>query len=520
MIRRTAATAITLLALLAGSVPASAAPPKLPDADTRAWWAITANLASDAREGRDTGSAAYAAAANWTAERFRRAGLKPAGENGGYLQSVPMRQVEVDPASARVEQVLPDGTRHRFGFLQEVDVVASESLPGELSAGLAFRGYCSADVMTGELGGKLVVCFGNRRRGAPLAGERVANAVKAGAVGVITVDDTGFTLEPPRWPSAYARTVTLKSPTTPNRQNATPTPTPTPVLLRLSAPAFAALIAGAGPDAAAILRDGAAMKPLPSFDIPGRIELGFRVEARDIASPNVLAMLPGTDPALSNEVVVVSAHLDGYGFGTPVAGDRLYNGAFDDAAYVATLIRLAERRAGKGFRRSVLFAAFTGEEKGLLGARWFTSHPTVAKEALAADINLDQLRPLFPLRILTMHAMDLSTLTETVKGVAQPMGIALRPDLEPERNLVHRADHWPFLEIGVPATGFLFGFNPGTEAEAKYRQWYIDRYHRPQDDLGQPFDPLAARDFNLFLYRLTAAVANQPERPRMLAPAR
>ena len=512
MIRRRMGAVAVLGWLLGASVSAAAAP-KLPDADTRAWWAITGNLASDARQGRDTGSPAYAEAARWTAERFRKAGLKPAGGDGGFSQSVPMRQVDVDAASARVELVAPDGTRHRLAFLEDVDVNASETLPVDLTAGLAFRGYCGADAMTGDLAGKVVVCFGNRRKGLPLGSERIAGARKAGAVGVMTVDDAGFSLEPPRWPAAYSRSVTLKD------DKATPSPAPEPVLLRLSDTAFAAVIAGSGQDAAALLRAGTTQKPLPSFDLPNRLALGFHTTSRDIASPNVLGLLPGTDPVLSKEVVVISAHLDGYGFGHPVAGDRLYNGAFDDAAYVATLIRLAERRAGKGFRRTVLFAAFTGEEKGLLGAYWFTRHPTVPKADLAADINLDQLRPLFPLKILTMHAMDMSTLTETVHGVADPMGIALRPDVEPERNLIRRADQWPFLEIGVPATAFIFGFDPGTQAEARYRTWYKDRYHKPQDDMGQPFDPLAARDFNRFFYRLTAAVANQDVRPRMLKPA-
>jgi hypothetical protein len=512
MSHRPTAALVTLVWLIGAGV-APAAVPKLPDSDTRAWWAITANLASDARQGRDTGSAAYEAAARWTAERFRRAGLKPAGDDGSFLQSVPMRQVDVDPATARVELVAADGTRHRLAFLEEVDVNASETLPADLTAGLAFRGYCGAEAMAGDLKGRIVVCFGNRRKGLPLGAERIANARKAGAVGVVTVDDAGFSLEPPRWPSAYARNVTLKT------DPAAPAAAADLVLLRLSDRAFAPFIAGTGQDAAAILKAGTTQQPLPSFDLPNRLALGFQVTARDIRSPNVLGLLPGTDPALSKEVVVVSAHLDGYGFGHPVAGDALYNGAFDDAAYVATLIRLAERRASKGFRRTVLFAAFTGEEKGLLGAYWFTRHPTVPKADLTADINLDQLRPLFPLKILTMHAMDRSTLPETAHRVADPLGITLRPDLEPERNLLRRADQWPFLEIGVPATAFIFGFDPGTEAEARYRKWYQDRYHKPQDDMGQPFDPLAARDFNRFFYSLTGAVANQDDRPRMLQPA-
>jgi hypothetical protein len=96
------------------------------------------------------------------------------------------------------------------------------------------------------------------------------------------------------------------------------------------------------------------------------------------------------------------------------------------------------------------------------------------------------------------------------------MGIEIRPDMEPDRHLLERADHWPFLKIGVPATGFVFGYDPGTEAERRYRQWYATRYHRPQDDMSQPIDFQAARDFNLFFYRLTAAVADDAQRPAFL----
>jgi Zn-dependent M28 family amino/carboxypeptidase len=217
------------------------------------------------------------------------------------------------------------------------------------------------------------------------------------------------------------------------------------------------------------------------------------------------------------DTVIISAHLDGYGFGEPVEGDALYNGAFDDAAYVATLIRLAEQRQGKGFRRSVLFAVYTGEEKGLLGSNWLSQHLTVPKANIAAVINLDQLRPLFPLKILTMHAIDDTTLATNVRRVATGMGIEVRPDLEPERNLNQRTDHWPFLHMGVPATNFVFGFDPGTESERRYREWYQVRYHRPQDDMTQPRDFQAAADMNTFFYRLTEDVANADERPAFVA---
>jgi Zn-dependent M28 family amino/carboxypeptidase len=115
-----------------------------------------------------------------------------------------------------------------------------------------------------------------------------------------------------------------------------------------------------------------------------------------------------------------------------------------------------------------------------------------------------------------MHAVDDSTLGATVKSVAGGMGIRVQADPEPERNLVGRADHYPFLRIGVPATGFVFGYAPGTEDERRYREWYQVRYHRPQDDMSQPLDWDAARDINTFFYRLTAAVADADQRPAFL----
>jgi Zn-dependent M28 family amino/carboxypeptidase len=227
-------------------------------------------------------------------------------------------------------------------------------------------------------------------------------------------------------------------------------------------------------------------------------------------------VLPGSDPALKDEYVVIAAHPDGYGYGTPVKGDNLYNGALDDAAYVALLLQYADDvKAGKLPRpkRSVLICAFTGEEKGLLGSTWFVEHPTVPKDKLVADINLDQLRPLFPLKILTVPGIDLTSLGKIAREVASAQHIELRDDREPERNLLHRADNWPFLRAGIPAIGFVFGFDPGTESERRYREWYEVRYHRPQDDVTQPMDFDAARDFNQFFYKLTDAVADTPEKP-------
>ncbi len=463
-------------------------------------------------EGRDTGSAAYLRAAEYVQARFKAAGLKPAGEGGTYYQIVPMHQVDVVPEGTSFVVERKSGAVP-IAFLQDLTIGAAASLPREFSGMLTFRGYCGKDAMA-DVAGKVVVCFGTKRMGLPSAGERGANARAGHALAIISVDDPYFSIEPPRWPAAYARSVTLV------RSEAASTVMPNAMpSMTLSAEAFTKLLAGSGQDAAAVLKAGGAKQPLASFEIPGTFTAKLHITQKEISSPNILAVLPGSDPKLKDEYTVVSAHLDGYGYGTPVKGDSLYNGALDDAAYVALIIQLADDiKAGKlpAPKRSILFCAFTGEEKGLLGSHWFVEHSTVPVSAMVADLNLDQLRPLFPLKIMTAEGLSETTLGQTAKEIAASMQIELRPDMEPERGLLRRADEFPFLGIHVPGIGFVFGYDPGTEAERRYREWYEVRYHRPQDDLTQPMDFDAALKFDTFYYRLVEAVANAPERPAFL----
>jgi hypothetical protein len=492
---------------LAGPALAAPAHPRdgeIRDADTKAWWRTTETLSGDAMEGRDLASPGYDRAAHLVAERFKAAGLKPAGENGSYFQEVPLHEVRVIKPGTSFTLIRDGGAQAPLAFLQQITVRADDGMPKTLQAKLVFRGYCAPQDL-GDVTGKIAVCFNSKRKAATTSAARIKAVQAAGAVGIIQVDDPWFTIEPPRWPAAYARTVAFA--------DAKPASTGGFVTMTLSAKAFATVLKGSGHDAKALLDDGGHVRPTPGFDIPAQLRASFATTTADYRSKNILAVLPGTDPKHVAEHLVISAHLDGYGYGEPVDGDRLYNGALDDAAYVALLIQLAERRHGQGYGRSVLFAAFTGEEKGLLGAKWFVAHPTVPVASLVGDINLDQLRPLFPLKILTTHALEDSTLGASVRAVAKGMDIEIRPDLEPERGLVTRVDSYPFMGIGVPATGFVFGYDPGTDAEARYREWYQRRYHRPQDDLTQPMDFEAATKFNAFFYKLTETVADAPDRP-------
>jgi hypothetical protein len=480
------------------------------DADTRAWWHTTETLSGDSMEGRDTGSAAYQRAAEYVAARFKAAGLQPAAENGSYFQTVPMHEVAATPRGTSFTLVRPDGTETALPFLQQITIVPTEDLPNRMEAALTFRGYCGKDAMA-DIAGRFVVCVGTQREGLPSGAARAANAREGKALGLINIDDPYFTIEPPRWPVAYARTVKLQA-----QRETVDKPRASLAILRVSAEAVDALFAGTGQDAAAILELGGTKQRLPNFDIPATLRVRLSLTGRDISSSNILATLPGADPKIRDEYVVAAAHLDGYGFGTPVNGDDLYNGTLDDAAYVALLIQMADDIKAHVLpapKRSILFAAFTGEEKGLLGSNWFVGHPTVPIEQLAADVNLDQLRPLFPLRILTAEALADTTLGEIARAVAAPLHIEIRADAEPERRLLQRADQYPFLTIHVPAISFIFGYDRGTDAEMRYREWYQIRYHRPQDDLTQPVDFKAAAEFDRFFYRLVETIANAPTRP-------
>ena len=479
------------------------------DPDTKAWWQIAEAISGDAMEGRDTGSPGYDRAGNIVVAKFKAAGLKPAGDNGGWFQVFPVHEVAVERGTV-IAVRRGDNMAEPLGFLQHVTVRPTDELPPNLDAPLTFRGYCAPSDLAGAKG-KVVVCFNTKRAGMTTAGQRIVAAQAAGAAGLMQVDDPYFTIEPPRWPAAYARSVTIAG---------TPPPAaPALPVMTLDAATFTAMATRAVQDADAILKAGGAKQALPAFDFPGGLVAQFKITKRDYTAKNVIAVLPGRDPVLKSQYLAMSAHLDGYGYGEPVKGDGLYNGTLDDAAYVGTLIRFADKHKAKLPRRAASFfsVASPARRAGLLGCpTWFVDHPTVPKAELSSPTSIldRQLRPLFPLEIMTQLAVDDTSLGTTARAVAATMGIRIQPDPEPERSLLTRADHWPFMQAGIPGTGFIFGYEPGTDAEQRrYREWYQVRYHRPQDDLTQPMDFEAAGKFNRFFYKLAETVADADARP-------
>jgi hypothetical protein len=493
------------------SLAATAQSPQNPDGPTAAWWAQTTALSNDSMQGRDTGTEAYERAAKYVADQFKAAGLKPAGDNGTFFQRVPMHQIALIEDKSSVDIVNAAGKSTTLHFPTDVTTVPREQ-PSSIEAPMIFLGYGlpPADL---DLKGKIAVFFNNTPADlAPADREtytsrRLRALAQAGVAAILSIDNPAAT-EPFHWPAAYARSVTLAG-TPPPNANA-------PILIRINPASLNALFAASGHNPSEIVASGGKGAPLANFPLNQSARIRLTSTSKDISSPNILAILPGSDPKLASEYVALSAHLDGYGYGTPVLGDNLYNGTLDDAAYVALLIELAKDQQNKAPARSLLFCIFTGEEKGLLGSAYFTQHLTVPKESIVANLNLDQLRPIFPLNVLTMEGLTDSTLGETVRTVAAQFKIEIRPDLEPERNLFRRADNYNFVRIGVPIASFIFGYDKGSPEEVIYRDWYARRYHKPQDDIKTPIDWDAASKFNRFYTALTLNIANAPARPQWL----
>ena len=230
---------------------------------------------------------------------------------------------------------------------------------------------------------------------------------------------------------------------------------------------------------------------------------------------NIVGIRPGTDSVLKDEYVILSAHLDHLGVGEKVNGDGIFNGAMDDASGVASLIEIARAlKTGKvKTKRSVVFLAVTGEEKGELGSEYFASHPTISGR-IVADINMDMYLPLFPLKYLEVQGLNESTLGDDIRAAASAAHVEIQADKDPNANRFIRSDQYSFIKKGVPALAFKFGWIPGSPEEKIFRDWYKDRYHGVADDVNQPVDPAAAAQFNAILAALLERVADAPQAPQ------
>ncbi len=210
-------------------------------------------------------------------------------------------------------------------------------------------------------------------------------------------------------------------------------------------------------------------------------------------SPNIAAILPGSDPQLKNEYVVFTAHADHLGIGDPVNGDSIYNGAGDNASGTSALIEIARAftRSQQPIRRSLLFIAVTGEEEGLLGSDYYANNPTVPLSQIVANVNMDEVSFLYDFKDIVPLGAEHSSLGAVADDVAHHMGLTVSPDPAPEEVYFVRSDQYSFVEQGVPSIYIGEGYqavDPKLDGQKMQRDWETTRYHMPSDDMAQPLD--------------------------------
>jgi hypothetical protein len=492
------------------------------------WWSHIQVLASDNMEGRNTGSPGHLRAAKFVAGEFERAGLQPAGTQG-YLQPVKFKvsQIVEDQSSLAIVSAAGKVTPLKLG--EDANLTVRPGLAENIEAEAVFCGYAlsipenhfddfAGGCGTGDLQGKIVVYLGggpadipgNLRSHYSSRAERWQAIAKTGAIGILSIANPKA-MDIPWERATLARlnaTMSLAEERMADapgqRFGANVNPAHAEQFFAASGHTFAELLA--------IADQG---KPLPRFPLHIRLRAVEKMRTSEVESQNVVGLLPGSDPVLKNEYVAFGAHLDHLGIGAPINGDAIYNGAMDDGSGIASLIEIATIAKIEKLRprRSILFVAVTGEEKGLLGSQYFTSAPTVPFENIVADINMDMYLPLYPLKYLEVQGLDESSLGADIRAVCEEAGVIVQRDRAPERNLFIRSDQYNYIKRGIPALTFKFGYTAGSPEEKLAKDWLRERYHAPSDDLQQPVDKPAAAEFDRLMLGLGMRVAGANARP-------
>src|SRR6516165_2915597 len=515
--KRTLAIVLTVLTSLSTQA-------QQPQSRNTAWWAHVEALANDGMEGRNTGSPGHKRAADYVAGQFRNAGLEPAGA-GGYIQPVKFKTRRIVESSSSLSLVR-NGNDEPLVLGEDANISMRTDPAPAVEGPLVFAGYglripeSGIDDLDGlNLKGAVVVYISATPKSLPgplqshfgSAAERWKMYKAAGAIGTISIANPKSSDIP------WERSTLARLQPSMSLADASLDDTQGQQIAVTMNPAHAdKLLAGSGHTFAELLTLVDAGKPVPVFPLMIRLKAKTSVERSEVESQNVAGILRGSDPARRNEYVVVSAHLDHLGVGEPINGDKIYNGAMDNASGVAAILEIAARLHQSRARpaRSILFLTVTGEEKGELGSRYFAAHSTVPRGSIVANVNTDMFLPLFPLKILMVLGVDESDLGKDIRATAKESGIEVQADPEPQRNRFVRSDQYSFIKRGIPALAMKVGYNANTPEAAIARKWTAERYHAPSDDLNQPIDLSAAGTFVKVLSSLALRIADRPDRPK------
>jgi len=493
--------------------------------------ADTKILASDEFEGRAPASVGEEKTVQFLEQEFQKLGLKP-GNGQSFFQEIPMVVITAEPG-AKLEI---KGTKESTTFAYKNDFVAlTERVLEEVSLAdseIVFAGYGIVapefnwnDYQGLDVRGKTVVVLVNDPGYATedptlFSGRTMTyygrwtykyeEAARQGAAGIFIVHETG--------PAAYPWGVVENGWTGPKfsltSEDNNMSRCAVEGWLQLETARKIFETAGLNYDE---LRTAASKRGFKAVPLRLRASLRLKNSVKKVTSRNVVALLPGSERA--DEYIIYLSHWDHFGTNPALEGDKIFNGALDNATGTAALIELAGafKKLNRPPHRSIIFLAVTGEEQGLLGSEYYAAHPIYPTAKTAAVINMDALNVYGRMKDITVVGYGLSDLDQYIETAAKEQGRTVNPDPTPEKGSYFRSDHFPFAKQGIPA---IYP-SAGTDSVEHGKEWTLaqrekytaENYHKPSDEFDPKWDLSGAIDDLRLLFKMGYRLAMESTFP-------
>lgn len=497
--------------------------------DTNTIRSHIAYLADDKLKGRLPGTEGYQMAVDYVVEQYKKMGVAPGGDNGGYTQKLVLRRSVLNNKSAVA--VLKDKQGNIDSLQFAVDYTAAPHpmfTNAKAEAEMVFAGYGVeipgqySDYAGIDVKGKIVVLVAGAPDGListltahfSNAGNKMNTAFAKGAVGAVLIN---LAARPTGNPNLVLQSNVAVNPAKTEAYGRGFTGNLN-IALNGGKALLSRLFMHSGKNMEQVLADIKKGKA-SSFALPYNIAASYSTTHTDFESYNVVGLIPGSDKVLKNEYVVHSAHLDHVGIGRAVNGDSIYNGAHDNASGVASLLEIARiyKTSGAKPKRSILIVMVTAEEMGLVGSSYFAANPTVPKASIVADVNTDMPTVIAPLLSVVPLGAEHSSIMNNVKFAASYLKLDVEKDPEPEQNRFVRSDQYSFVMNGIPALHIKYGNKtniPGFDLDAFIKQWRAKYYHQSADGLDGIFNFTAAKTYVQLNFLISYSIAQTTERPR------
>ena len=534
-LRALPAVAILAVALFASALSAAETKSTISAASLLA---RTKVLSSDEFEGRGPGTPGEEKTVNYLVAEFKKLGLRPGNPDGTYIQKAPLVGITSKPTlsftvGGKAMPLEPVNDYVAFSSRVTPHVEGKDSDVVFVGYGIVAPEYGWDDYKGVDVRGKTVVMLINDPPVMGADGQldpkvfggkamtyygrwtyKYEIAAKKGAAACLIVHETA--------PAAYPFAVVVSSWTRENFEISTPDKNAGQIAFSgwLTLDTALKLFAAGGQDYNA-LKKAAVTREFRPVSLNAKASFAIDNTLREVASRNVVALLPGTDAKLKNEYVVYSAHWDHLGRDERLKGDQIYNGAADNAAGVAVLLEIAGAMKAlppaRQPKRSLVFAAVTAEEKGLLGSRYYAQNPLYPLNQTVANINMDGANQFGPTSDFEVIGYGASTLDDLAAALAHEQGRTIVPDTHPERGAYYRSDHFEFAKEGVPAfygkSGKAFLGQPADYGEKKINEYIAKDYHQPSDEVKPDWTFEGAAQDTAFLMQLGLRVANDHKWP-------